>query len=158
MTDIDPFADVPADDTAESITTPTDIDPKENKNNMTTSNDSQNNLTVTLKGGSGFDAPWIVIHAGTPQDAIDVLNTDTMKHLTELTQKVAGKFAGMGPAKAAPAQNSNGQPQGAQQAPAGAPDCPPGWTFRSGVSKASGKPYKGFFPPRGDDSKPIFFQ
>ena len=158
MTDIDPFADVPADDPAEAVTTPTDTDPKENKPSMTTSSDSQNNLTVTLKGGSGFDAPWIVIHAGTPQDAIDVLNTESMKQLTELTQKVAGKFAGMGPGKSAPAQDSNGQPQASQQAPAGAPDCPPGWTFRSGVSKASGKPYKGFFPPRGDDTKPIFFQ
>jgi hypothetical protein len=113
---------------------------------------SNDEVVVTLKGGAGFDAPWIVIHAADIPAAYEQFTGDHGALLADLMVKVkaaAQHFSGSG-GGAAPAA------QAAKQPPAGAPDCPPGWQFRSGVSKA-GKPYKGFFPPRGDESKPIFF-
>lgn len=115
-------------------------------------------VVVTLKGGAGYEAPWIVIHAPTAQAAIDQLD-QTMMDLMTRTKSAAAHFSGAGAAPAAaPAQSyqAPAAPAGAQSPPPGAPACPPGWQFKSGVSKA-GKPYQGYFPPRGDDSKPIFF-
>lgn len=108
-------------------------------------------VTITLKGGAGFDAPWIVIHASGLEDAYEQVSGDNaalLAKVMERTKAAAGHFTGKG-AEA-------GVKPAPQQPPANAPECPPGWEFKSGVSKA-GKPYKGFFPPRGDDSKPIFF-
>lgn len=110
-------------------------------------------VTITLKGGAGFDAPWIVIHATSLDDAYEQVSGDNAGLLAKLmdrTANAASYFSGL-KKPAAPAERP-----APQQPPANAPDCPPGWEFKSGVSKA-GKPYKGFFPPRGDDSKPIFF-
>lgn len=119
----------------------------------------QSKLTVTLKGGSGYAAPWIVLHADTPQEALTVLQDETLRELILQTQKVGGFFAEKEPASAkqsAP-QNRGGAPAGAQQPPAGAPEKPEGWVYKTGISKKTGKPWKGYFPPQGDDSKPIFF-
>lgn len=116
--------------------------------------ESDGKVTITLKGGSGFDAPWIVIHASDIPDAYLQLSEDNAALLVELMGKVkkAGAFFSGGNGSAArPA------PAAAQQPPAGAPECPPGWEFKSGTNKNTGKPWKGFFPPRGDDTKPIFF-
>lgn len=146
----DPFAP-PAPAEAPSTTTPTS---KETRMSDTQSNSK---LTVTLKGGSGFDAPWIVLHGDTASELLDQLNDSVLGDLIERTQTVGQHFASKG--KSAPAATGGGrqgQPAGSQTPPAGAPDCPAGWTYKEGVSKA-GKAYKGFFPPRGDESKPIFF-
>lgn len=146
----DPFAQPTP---AETYTTTTT---KENR--MT---DDQNNakVTATLKGGSGFDAPWIVIHGNTPAEVLSILEDTETKALLEQTQKVGQFFAGMAKPSAAPAQASRGggAPAGAQAPPAGAPESPgPGWVFKSGVSKA-GKPWKAWMPPQGSDEKPLFF-
>lgn len=125
------------------------------ENNMTDTTTAK--ITSTYKGGTGFDAPWIVIHSDTLEDALEQAKNPVLKELMEATQAGGQHFAGMG--KSAPAAGGNdrsGQPQASQTAPAGSPDCPPGWEYKSGISKA-GKPYKGYFPPRGDESKPIFF-
>lgn len=125
------------------------------ENNMTDTTTAK--ITSTYKGGSGFDAPWIVIHSDTLEDALEQAKNPVLKELMEATQAGGKHFASMG--NSAPAAGGNarsGQPQGSQTPPAGAPDCPPGWSYKEGVSKA-GKAYKGFFPPRGDESKPLFF-
>jgi hypothetical protein len=127
----------------------------------TVSTDSEGKVTVTLKGGAGFDAPWIVIHAESIEDAYAQM-TESGTLLGELMKRVsnAGQyFAGLAPAKAGPAGGGNrgagnanggnqrqGQPQGSQEAPNGEKRyCAHGeMRFKSDVSKA-GKPYKGFF-------------
>ena len=125
----------------------------------TTTNAAGTEVVATIKGGTGFDAPWIVVHGPDAADVTAQLKDEAMKELVEQSAAVARAFikeVGKGkPAAAAPA--SNGQPAESKQPPAGAPECPEGWTYREGVSKA-GNAYKGFFPPRGDDSKPIFFK
>lgn len=144
----DPFSDAPEDTVVEPVKkTPA------KKQAPRPEPTGEGKVTLTLKGGAGFDAPWIVIHAADIPDAYLQLSGDNAALLVELMEKVkkAGvHFAGQ---PSQPVRST--APQG-QQPPAGAPECPPGWTFKSGVSKA-GKPYQGFFPPRGDESKPIFF-
>lgn len=113
-------------------------------------------VVLTLKGGAGFDAPWIVIHATSLEDAYEQVSGDNAGLLAKVMERTAAAakhfstFKQPNTTASAPART----PQ--QQPPANAPECPPGWEFKSGVSKA-GKAYKGFFPPRGDESKPIFF-
>jgi hypothetical protein len=91
-------------------------------------------VTVTMKGGAGFDAPWIVIHAKDVDEANKILD-DTDQH--GLVAKVISRsraFADYyGPSKAS-GSPANGFPRGVgtgysqpvQQAPSGAPtaSCP----------------------------------
>lgn len=110
-------------------------------------------ITVTLKGGKGFEAPWIVIHAADPASALAQLDSPDLGSLVKKTAQVGGYFAGTGsqapaagpsgPAPSAPA--AGGRPE-YQQAPGGEKRfCAHGeMEFRAAVSKA-GKPYKGFF-------------
>ncbi len=110
-------------------------------------------ITVTLKGGKGYEAPWIVVHAADPASALAQLNDPTLKDLADLTAKVGGYFAGKGaqtpaagPSGPAPSAPTGGSRPAHQQAPGGESRyCNHGeMEFRSAVSKA-GKPYKGFF-------------
>lgn len=139
----DPFAtadDEPTQAPAETTTTNT-------KENTITTTENQSKIVATLKGGSGYDAPWIVVHANNPEEAADSLKDPAMKELLELTQNVAGKFVEMGPAKPVAKSNGgggNGKPAGAAQAPNGQTP-PEGYMFKSGVSK-TGKAWKAFMP------------
>ncbi|MGW1739986.1 hypothetical protein ACWCPQ_14370 [Nocardia sp. NPDC001965] len=113
-------------------------------------------VTVTLKGGSGHGAPWIVIHAADVQDAYDQFEGDNATLLAQLMTKVAnaGKhFAGLSPAAPAQDQRSGGgQQRSGGGAPAGATQAPNGekrfcahgeMEFKSGVSQ-KGNAYKLF--------------
>lgn len=120
-------------------------------------------VVVTLKGGAGYEAPWIVIHAGSPAEADALLNSE-MLELMGKVQRAAGTFRGAAPANPnAPAATSSrpSQPADSTQAPAGAPESPgPGWEFKTGVTKAgrnAGKPWKAWMPPRGSSESPVFF-
>lgn len=81
-------------------------------------------VVVTLKGGAGYDAPWIVIHAADVQDAHNHFVGDNSKLLVDLMSRVqtaSKEFVGRAPARevvnaAAPAPTSN-VPAGAQSAP-----------------------------------------
>lgn len=131
---------------------------KENNMSETPTN---NKLTVTLKGGSGFDAPWIVLHGDTAAELLEQLNDEALKALIEQTSAVGKFFADKGPQaqgnRGGGGGGRSGAPQGAQQPPAGAPEAPgPDWVFKSGTSKA-GKPWKAWMPPQGSDEKPLFF-
>ncbi len=141
---VDVFADVFADNTVEEKKEERPVSSAEGK------------ITITLKGGAGFDAPWIVIHASDIPDAYEQLTGDNAALLSELMGKVKSAAQHFSGGSGGGSASAKSVPQQAQEPPADAPDCPPGWQFRSGVSKA-GKPYKGFFPPRGDESRPIFF-
>lgn len=112
---------------------------KENKN-VAAENDGK--IVVTLKGGKGYEAPWIVIHAGTVEEANEHLNDEALADLIKQTQKVAEFFNGGANTQAANAPK--GQPQAATQAPNGQ-EPPEGYEFRSGVGK-NGRPWKAFMP------------
>jgi hypothetical protein len=159
LTDIDPFEDATVDDTDVApfeAPAPKKAAPK--KAAVKADPDSEGKLTVTLKGGAGFDAPWIVVHAGSVDDALEVFQADATK-LASLMDRVqaAGKyFVGLAPAK--PASGSGGAPaRPGAEAPAGTPTAPgPDWTYKSGVNAKTGKTWKAWMPPRGSDDPPVW--
>lgn len=136
----------------EDTVNPTDS--KETKTVTTTNPDSQAKIVTTLKGGSGYNAPWVVIHSDTPEEALNVLKNEDIRELLDQAKKVGEYFGG---ASQAGPKNANSQPVASKQPPANAPECPEGWEFKSGISKRNNKPWKGYFPPRGSNEKPIFF-
>jgi hypothetical protein len=170
----DPFASAPADDEAQAPTltvvdgTPFAEPPAEAakkapakkvaQKNTNTKEDalSEGKLTVTLKGGPGFDAPWIVIHATDAEDALDVFNQDatTLAALMEKVQNAGKFFTGLAPAKAVGGGGAPARP--GAEAPAGVAAAPgPDWVFKSGVGK-TGKTWKAWMPPRGSDEQPVW--
>lgn len=125
------------------------------KEKPVTQDNTNAKIVATLKGGSGFDAPWIVIHADDSAEAVAVLRGDGIEELLKATKEVSDKFNG----GQAPAQQRQGAPR-TQGMPAGAdaprpsdPPMPEGWTYKTGVNK-NGKAYRAYFPPRGSQESP----
>jgi hypothetical protein len=128
---------------------------------ITINTTSDGKVVVTLKGGGGFDAPWIVIHASCLEDALAQLADDKLRELMDRVKRAALYFSGGG---SAPAQQPQQRPSGGSQQlgkPAGADQAPNGeqkfcahgaMTYRAGMSKA-GKAYQGFFCPERDRSQ-----
>jgi hypothetical protein len=153
LTNFDPFEDVPADETE-----PAPFEPApQGKPQPVFATDPEGKLVVTLKGGAGFDAPWIVYHAASVDDALGLFVNESSK-LATLMEKVqgAGKFfGGLAPTK--PANSSGGAPaRPGAEAPPGTPEAPgPDWTYKTGVGK-NGKTWKAWMPPRGSSENPVW--
>lgn len=130
----DPFAN------ADTDSTTTTTDQKESTTVENTPNNNNNKIVVTLKGGSGYDAPWVVVHADTPDEAMSILHPEEIKPLLEAAQE-AGKFFA---SKGSPAKSGGGKPAAASQAPGGQ-EAPEGYVFKSGMGK-TGKPWKAYMP------------
>lgn len=158
-----PF-DPPATEPATTITT------KENIRMTETA--SNNKIVATLKGGSGFDAPWIVIHGDTPEEVLDILNDEQTKALLDQTQKVGQYFAKQGASAPAAGGNGGRAPRQGQPAASAGLDLsekdldkieketgdrvvPDGWTPKSGVGK-NGKTWRAIMPPRDSGQSPIW--
>lgn len=111
-------------------------------------------IVTTLKGGSGFDAPWIVIHADDAAEAVAVLRGDSIEELLKATKEVSDKFnGGQAPAQRQAAPRTQGMPAGANEPRPSDPPMPEGWTYKTGVNK-NGKAYRAYFPPRGSQESP----
>jgi hypothetical protein len=159
LTELDPFNDVPQDeDAAEPFTeapakkaAPKKAAPK--KDNTS----DREGVTVTLKGGAGFDAPWIVIHASDIEDAYEQVSGDNASVLAKLMDRVrhaASHFTSLGGATTNPAGGAPARP--GNEAPAGTADAPgPDWTYKTGVGK-NGKTWKAWMPPRGSSESPVW--
>jgi hypothetical protein len=155
LTDFDPFENAPVDAAEEPFEQPASKKAPARKAAATST--SEGKLTLTLKGGAGFDSPWIVIHAADVDDALDQVSGDNASKLAKLmdeTRKAANHFAGSAPAKAAAAGRP--APQAAGEAPAGTPEAPgPDWVYKTGVGK-TGKTWKAWMPPRGSSESPVW--
>lgn len=111
-----------------------------------------NKVVVTLKGGSGFDAPWIVVHAESVGEAKRILG-DEIKELMTLASAAGKYFAGLGGSKsAAPRAEAPAQ----HQTKPGDPDMPEGWTYKTGSK--NGKTWRAYFPPKGSDESPMWLK
>lgn len=73
-------------------------------------------FTVTLKGGSGYDKPWIVIRGNTAAETIARLGEASIDGLLERTAEYAAKFQEANGA-AAPAGGATGSPSVVQSGP-----------------------------------------
>lgn len=162
----DPFASAPADDEAQTQAPPQESQQSsfsggETKTQATTAPaivpQGDGKWVLTFKGGTGYDAPWIVYHANTLDEALEAVSEDgdaaKLAKLMERTQ-VAGKhFASQGSqsGKGGGGGKSQSAPKAAQEAPNGEERfCRHGkMNYRSGTSKA-GKAYEGFFCASGD--------
>ena len=105
-------------------------------------------VSVTLKGGKGYDAPWIVISGDTVAEVEQSMLELGESRLIELTNLGSKALAGAVGESAAP----QGGPQPVADRPQGVGD---DWTLREGTGK-NGKPWKGWFPPRGSTEKPVW--
>lgn len=120
--------------------------------------EANSKITATLKGGAGFEAPWIVVHGETVNEVSDVLQAIMSANLLSEVADAAKAFrAASGQPAAAPAQR---RPAAQNAAPTGGgKQCAHGeMVFRTGQG-AKG-PWSGHFcpTPKGtpDQCKPIF--
>lgn len=157
----DPFAAAPADTEA-----PAEVqeEPKTVVVKTAAVGAGEGKIVLTYKEGAGYDASWTVVHAESVADANAILADPSFKELLERSKKVAAFFRDK---PAAPAQQAsqpaNGAaPQGAQSAPGGETRfCSHGaMVFKSGVAKATGKPYSLFSctAPRESQCKAEFLK
>ena len=133
-------------DGAEAPVTPTVTTQKEKP---VTQDNTNAKIVTTLKGGSGFDAPWIVVHADNAEEAVAILRGGAIEELLKATKEVSDKFNG----GQAPAPRTQGMPAGADAPRPSDPPMPEGWTYKAGVNK-NGKAYRAYFPPRGSQESP----
>lgn len=150
--DVDPFEGI------EDSTPEPPVKKAAPKKAVSKTSSDREGVTVTLKGGAGFDAPWIVIHAADLEDAFEQVSGDNaglLAKLMEQTSKAAQHFSGQNKGSGGAAPSSRA-PAGASEPPAGTPAAPgPDWTYKTGVGK-TGKPWKGWFPPRGSSEQPVW--
>lgn len=127
---------------------------------------TEGKVVVTFKGGSGFDAPWIVLHAAGLDEVADFMSVENAPRLMEImerVQNVGAHFVSKAPARPANAGSAAPQrgaaPQGATEAPSWAPPKPyDDAVYKTGVSKKTGKPWHAWMPPQqGDPREPKFF-
>ena len=106
-------------------------------------------ISITLKGGKGYDAPWIVVSGDTVAEVEQSMLELGESRLIELTKLGSEALIG---AVGADGAAHGGSTQVASDRPAGVGA---DWTLREGTGK-NGKPWKGWFPPRGSAEKPVW--
>jgi len=140
----DPFGDLEVNDNVVEIKT----QQKKEKELV----EDKTEVVGTLKGGGGFDAPWIVLEAADAYDMRDMTtgeDADVLVEVMENMWKASRKFQELGGPTQSSAPKSYGPPAGAAQSPDGEThQCKHGqMQYRSGIAKASGKPYRLFGCP-----------
>lgn len=145
----DPFDDATLDSGEEVAAAPVKV--KAVKAKPAVGAESDGKVVLTFKGGRDFDAPWIVVHANGLQEAHDFVvgdNAALLAVVMERVQTAAKHFASQGKPAPSPqaVQATTAAPPQALNAPGGETrHCEHGeMVFRSGVAKATGKPYQLF--------------
>lgn len=104
-------------------------DTEEKKAKVVTVGNAEGKITTTFKGGSGFEKPWVVVHAEDIQEQLSIINDPEFAELLTRVQKASEYFQGQAPAPStAPAQNAsqNGSQGRSQGKPAAATEGPLG--------------------------------
>lgn len=86
-------------------------------------------LTVTLKAGGGFDAPWLVFHTNSIAEALETLKNDDLDELMDLTGRKGKELAkafGGSPAVSKPASSGGGWNKSKASSGGGSTDQPSG--------------------------------
>lgn len=110
-------------------------------------------FTLTFKGGSGYDAPWLVGRVSSLEEADAILSEpDLLKSVLEKMWSAASYFGSLSPAKSSGGAASPGATPGRQEAPGGqSRQCKHGeMSFKSGSK--NGKTWQGFFCPTPKDT------
>ena len=155
----DPFADdAPWNDyDAENDISTDDNDTEENNNmaDYVTPEQDGTEVSVTLKGGAGYDAPWVVLR-GKDVDSVSAMLDEKLQNLLRQAAKY-GQFFSQTTAPASRPSNGGGQqtqqapvnraPAAVTQHPEGKQEvCDHGepMQYKAGVSQRTGKAYKMF--------------
>lgn len=107
-------------------------------------------IVSTYKEGAGYDASWTVVHAASVDDWFAIHEDPRFPELLAKQKKVAAYFRvkpeGAATSQQAAQPNPSYAPQAATQAPGGEKRyCDHGeMVFKTGVAKATGKPYSLF--------------
>lgn len=156
---LDPFAPVvdeaqTATPSVQTVTTP------EEKKAVTKLSDSK--IVHTIKHGSGFDAPWTVIHADSAAESLAILTDPALRDSINQARKVAAwaqaewdKVKGSSAPASRPTQSAAPAAQ-APAAKAGDPECPEGWTYKTGSK--NGKTWRAYMPPQGSGESPMWLK
>lgn len=124
--------------------------------------EGQGKIVSTYKFGAGYDASWTVVHAVSVDDWFAIHEDPRFKALIDKQRKVQEYVLGK-PANQTSAPASPGRaPQQSQEAPGGEKRyCSHGeMEFKTGVAKATGKPYSLFSctAPRESQCKAQFLK
>lgn len=126
--------------------------------------DAAREVSVTLKAGAGYDAPWIVFRASSAGEVASMMREAfSNDQLHEVVLKAAQLFRMPQPTPQAappqPQQSHGGWQSSPQAAPPGmdAPTCPHGTRIYKSGTSARGN-WSGWFCPAGRESgcKPIW--
>ena len=121
-------------------------------------------IVSTYKEGAGYDASWTVVHAANIDDWFAIHEDPRFPDLLTKQKKVAAYFRDKpsAPAQQQSQPNPSYAPQQSQEAPGGEKRyCTHGeMVFKTGVAKASGKPYSLFSctAPRDQQCKAQFLK
>ena len=90
---------------------------------------SEGKITTTFKGGSGFEKPWVVVHAEDIKEQLSIINDPEFADLLTRVQAASEYFQGQAPAspnQAAASGSQNGSQGRTNGKPASATDGPLG--------------------------------
>lgn len=122
--------------------------------------DGDGKIVSTYKEGAGYDASWTVVHANGVDEWFAIHDHPRFPELLAKQKKVASFFRDKPTAPVQQAPSS--APQGASEAPGGEKRyCNHGeMVFKTGVAKATGKPYQLFSctAPRESQCKAQFLK
>ena len=117
---------------------------------------STDGVSATFKFSGAYSDPWVVVKGADPADVLAKISTVEFKSLMDRVKQISGHYSGAGSAPSGGgAQQPSRAPQAAQEAPGGEKRyCSHGeMTFKTGVSKKTGKPYKMFACPAPRDQQ-----
>lgn len=123
-------------------------------------------VVITLKGGPEYDAPWLVIHGDTVQEAGDLLGEIRSKGVMAYIQAAAAEFKEQKTDGAAVRAVQSTDPgaqvvsQNQELPDSMKPKCSECGTIgqpRKGTN-SKGREYEGIFCPANKDHKPIEFR
>jgi hypothetical protein len=121
--------------------------------------DDGTGISITLKGGPGFEVPWVVARYPNVEAAFEDLTDEVVQEqlkglfdaVADASAMLITKVSAKAPAKPAGQAGGGSRPQTASASPSGETrDCRHGqMTWKSGVSK-KGNTYAGWFCPSRD--------
>lgn len=122
-------------------------------------------IVLTFKEAAGFDASWVVVHAGSVEEANAILDDIAgFKALLDKTKNVAKVFRGGEPSKGGNGGGGgnrgggggrSGQPKASKQPPPGTPAAPDS-SYEYGSGSKNGNPWHAWFPPEGSGKEVVW--
>lgn len=100
---------------------------KDETKNVTETAENTNEISVTLKGGAGYDAPWVVIRGSDASELTELLSTDELRDLLDKTADRGAYFAAKGGSGGGGGNTRRGSGSGPKEHPRGKTmSCPHG--------------------------------